>query len=150
MKTILTALLGIVIGYGASGFYPMSQLKEALLTLETPDMSGGHELNTEAKVEDHSAHSATTAAPADASGATKAFMAANDLMHTNMAIAYSGNVDADFVKGMIPHHQGAIDMAKVALQFGTDAEVKTLAEGVISAQEGEIAQMRQILTRLGQ
>lgn len=48
MKTILTLLVGIIIGYGISGVLPMSQLKSTLLSMETPDMSGGHELNTEA------------------------------------------------------------------------------------------------------
>lgn len=48
MKTILTLIVGIVIGYAISGVMPMSQLKATLLNIETPDMSGGHELNTEA------------------------------------------------------------------------------------------------------
>ena len=39
-------------------------------------------------------------------------------MHRDMDIAFTQNADADFVRGMIPHHQGAIDMAKVALKFG--------------------------------
>lgn len=48
MKTVLALIVGIVIGYAISGAMPMSQLKSALLSVETPDMSGGHELNTEA------------------------------------------------------------------------------------------------------
>ncbi len=63
-------------------------------------------------------------------------------MHNDMAITYSGNADIDFVKGMIPHHQAAIDMAKTVIAFGKDAEVKKLAEDVIKAQEAEIAQMK--------
>ncbi len=63
-------------------------------------------------------------------------------MHRDMAIEYSGNADVDFVRGMIPHHQGAIDMARVVLEHGADPELKRLAEDIIQAQEKEIAFMR--------
>jgi uncharacterized protein (DUF305 family) len=79
----------------------------------------------------------------------KANGAAMDAMMKNMMVPYSGNADVDFAKGMIPHHQGAIDMAKVVLQYGKDAEIKKLAEGVVSAQEGEIAMMKQWLAAHG-
>jgi uncharacterized protein (DUF305 family) len=78
---------------------------------------------------------------------TKEFMAANDKMHKDMAISYSGSADVDFVRGMIPHHQGAIDMAKVVLAHGKDKEIAKLAAEVIKAQETEIAQMRDWLKK---
>jgi uncharacterized protein (DUF305 family) len=73
--------------------------------------------------------------------AVAAYIAANQKMHRDMAIDYSGNADIDFVRGMIPHHQGAIDMAKVELRYGSDPAIRKLAETIIAAQEAEIAGM---------
>jgi len=53
----------------------------------------------------------------------------------------SGNADKDFVTMMIPHHQGAIDMAKVELKFGKDTTLRAMAEKIIEAQEKEISEM---------
>jgi uncharacterized protein (DUF305 family) len=75
----------------------------------------------------------------EAPPATEGYMAANDRMHAAMAIEYSGNPDIDFARSMIPHHQGAIDMARVVLEHGQDAEIRALAEEIIAAQEAEIA-----------
>ena len=68
-------------------------------------------------------------------------------MHEGMNITFTGNADADFVNGMIPHHQGAVEMAKVVLAFGKDPEIRKLAETIIQAQESEIAMMRAWLKR---
>lgn len=83
------------------------------------------------------AHGASTDAPAAAG-----YQAAMDKMHSEMmAMQYTGNADADFVRAMIPHHQAAIDMAKVLLDHGKDPELRKLAQNIIAAQEKEIAEM---------
>ena len=61
----------------------------------------------------------------------------------------TGDADADFIRGMIPHHQGAIDMANAVLEKGQDAEVKALAQNIIKAQQEEIAWMRGWLAKKG-
>lgn len=73
---------------------------------------------------------------------------AMETMHAGMAAApTTGNADVDFVTGMIPHHQGAVDMAKVLLEKGTDPELKELAKGIVAAQEKEIAFMNEWLKK---
>jgi uncharacterized protein (DUF305 family) len=98
----------------------------------------------------HSGHStpAQTARTPD-TPATQGYRQANETMHKNMDIAFSGNADVDFVRGMIPHHQGAIDMAKVALQYAKDEQVRKWAEDVIREQEREIAGMQAWLKSKG-
>ncbi|MGX5721289.1 CopM family metallochaperone [Shinella zoogloeoides] len=98
---------------------------------------------------DHSGHQGMTMgeATADQSASTKAFVDANAKMHKGMEIEFTGNADVDFVRGMIAHHQGAIDMAKVELEHGKDPAIRKLAEDIVSAQEGEIKMMEEWLAK---
>jgi uncharacterized protein (DUF305 family) len=84
----------------------------------------------------------TAIAALDDNPAVKGYMAAMQTMHKDMMVDYTGDADVDFVRGMIPHHQGAIDMAKIELAYGKDPEIRELAEAVIAAQEKEIALMQ--------
>ncbi|TCL75798.1 DUF305 domain-containing protein [Rhizobium sp. BK251] len=78
----------------------------------------------------------------DQGPSSQAFAKANAKMHEDMALNYTGNADVDFARSMIPHHQGAIDMARIELQYGKDPEMRALAEDVIKAQEAEIKTMQ--------
>lgn len=79
--------------------------------------------------------------------AANAYAQAMMKMHQDMDIAYSGNPDRDFAAGMIPHHQGAIDTAKIVIQYGKDPEIKKLAQEIIATQEKEIALLKAWLAK---
>jgi uncharacterized protein (DUF305 family) len=74
----------------------------------------------------------------DETESTKAYEAAMVQMMQSMP-TFSGDADIDFMKHMRPHHQAAIDMAKIVLANGKDAETKKLAQDIITNQEKEIA-----------
>ena len=79
-------------------------------------------------------------------GSFDALMAqAMDRIHADMAIAPSGDPDRDFAAMMIPHHQGAVDMAKIELQFGKNPVLRRLAQGIIVEQLQEIEVMQREL-----
>ena len=79
---------------------------------------------------------------------TKAFKMA--MMHAMQTMpTFSGDADVDFMKHMRPHHQAAIDMAKVLLANGKDADAKKLAQDIITAQENEIATIDAWLKKKG-
>jgi uncharacterized protein (DUF305 family) len=71
-----------------------------------------------------------------------AFKDANDKMMREMTMEPSGDADRDFAMMMIPHHQGAIDMAKIELQYGKNSQLRAMAEKIIAAQESEIAELK--------
>jgi uncharacterized protein (DUF305 family) len=69
----------------------------------------------------------------------------NAHMHASMEIAPRGDVDQNFVRMMIPHHQGAVDMALVLLKYGRDERLRRLAQSIIVEQGQEITYMRTLL-----
>ena len=84
--------------------------------------------------------------PAQHASAEAPFLAENDSamskMMADMAVKPSGDVDRDFVAMMVPHHQGAIDMARVELKYGRDPDLRRLARNIVKAQEDEIRLMQ--------
>ena len=97
-----------------------------------------------------SSSDAATPVGHDAPAFTQAYTEAMDAMHAPMA---QGILDDDpdiaFVRGMIPHHQGAIDMARVVQQHGDHPQTKAWATQIIEAQEREIAEMENWLAENG-
>ncbi len=86
-----------------------------------------------------------TAGAAEVNPVSKAYQEANARMHAAMSAPGTGDADRDFAAAMIAHHQGAIDMAHILLQYGRDPELRALAEDIIEAQQGEIEFLRRWL-----
>ena len=88
---------------------------------------------------DQSGHAANSATDPAATAAQDGYKRAMEMMHESMAkVEYSGDADIDFVRAMIPHHQAAVDMAKLVIVHGKDTEIRALAEEIIASQEKEI------------
>ena len=92
--------------------------------------------------------SAFNAAAQEKNNMNRDYMEAMDKMHKPMMDAVMiKDADVSFVKGMIAHHQGAIDMAKIELKYGKDPELKALAQNIIKAQQPEIKFMQKWLKK---
>lgn len=141
MKSIVTLSAAIALLILASAGVVAQTMQHRHGQTATPP-AGGHMMQ----------HGQGAAKPGDAqlSEASKAYLEAMDRMHGPM-MEGSRDPDADvaFVKGMIPHHQGAIDMARIVLRHGKDEAIRKLANDVIREQEREIALMREWLKHRG-
>nr|WP_229729241.1 DUF305 domain-containing protein [Agaricicola taiwanensis] len=95
----------------------------------------------------HTAHAVSDAGTETPS--TAAYRTAHDDMMEAMDLSYTGDADTDFMRGMIPHHEGAIAMAKVVQRYGQDPQIRGLADSIIAAQEAEIKEMKEWLAERG-
>ena len=93
----------------------------------------------------HAGHNSSASSTATATVSTKKYQQVNDNMHKSMDIKFTGDADKDFLAAMIPHHQGAVDMAEVVLQHGKNPKIRQLAQEIITMQKKEIAEMKQLL-----
>jgi hypothetical protein len=157
MPALKRALAGIPVGLAGTlllfvgGYWglhlalygPEGNVAIAEMSTHSPDPAHPHDQPTDP----HAGHDMGGGAGGDAAAA---YALAMEKMHGPM-MAGVANPDPDiaFVLGMIPHHQGAIDMARIVLQFGTDHHNQQLAREIIAAQEREIAEMRAWLREKG-
>lgn len=89
-------------------------------------------------------------APGGTGAASHQMQASMDKMHRSLSMMKpTGNADRDFVMMMIPHHQGAIDMAKVELKYGKDPGIRKMAQKIITDQQKEIAEMQAWMKKPG-
>jgi hypothetical protein len=112
-----------------------------------PDRGEGTQL-TDTSVDAHAGHAVAEQEVATPDATFEAMMAT---MHDmpGMPTASTGEVNADFLRLMIPHHQGAVDMSIIAIEQTDDPELRALAEHIIAEQEAEIAEMEAMLERMG-
>jgi Domain of unknown function (DUF305) len=107
----------------------------ALLVLAYPAYAAGPQAASAKKAEQ--SHNQTAEA---------SFMAENQAamskMMKDMAVKPSGNIDADFTAMMIPHHQGAVDMAQAELRYGHNRKLRRIARNIIAGQRQQIAAMK--------
>ncbi len=102
-------------------------------TTAAADPHAGHDMSADAMVAD-----GTPMTPM-----LKEYSESMTKMHEEMMVGMDYNdPDAAFAQGMLGHHIGAVDMAEIELKYGTDAEMRKLAQEIIDAQQSEIKQMK--------
>ena len=123
LRTRMTYVLATAF---AISFVPAATLKAEPETKPDASAASSHD--------HHAGHQQT----GELSEASKALEAAMQKMHKDMSLPYTNDIDVDFVRGMIPHHQGAIDQAEIFLKYSKNPRLRRLAGGIIAAQKREI------------
>lgn len=132
---IAALCVGIMLG-ACSGRYPLAEMKTSAV------LPGHH---------DHAAMLQAAKLSATNSSFQRDMDAGMAQMMADMhSPGYSGNADVDFLAMMVPHHQGAVDMARLVLQHGRDPATRVLAEEIIAGQTIEIQSMQRRLIALRQ
>lgn len=67
---------------------------------------------------------------------------ANDRMMRDMMMKPSGDADHNFAMMMVPHHQGAVDMAKIELKYGQDPKLRAMAKDIVASQDAQIDDLK--------
>lgn len=129
--TVVAALLGaVVFAFG-------------MVSRQDPPRPDRPEASTVLPVDEHAGHDDI---PGDALS-TRTFKEANERLHQSMNIPWSGDPDVDFMRAMIAHHQGAIALARIEVDQGSDADARGVAEEMIRTRESEIVRIRLWLAR---
>jgi uncharacterized protein (DUF305 family) len=135
MRAALIALPVLLLAACEGGGDPVEQaMRDASAERHAATVKDG-----EVSGPDHAAmgHGAASAGAGDA-----AFAASEASMHGKMAAATGATVDEAYVAKMIAHHEGAVEMAEVALAQSKDPEIRRMAQAVVDTQTREIAEMR--------
>lgn len=146
MKTLKNSRL-VVLTVSISAALMLSACQPANDAAETTDASTTTATTTEnvaaadnAATDAHAGHDMTGGAM---TAMHKEYNDSMTVMHDEMMVGMGYNdPDAAFAQGMLGHHIGAVDMAEIQLKYGTDAEMRQLAQEIIDAQKAEIEQMQ--------
>ena len=130
MKSIYSFKKHNSMNYKSIAFVALLFTSLYLLNSCTNENKGPAATNQAPKMEDHSQHSMAM------------MQTMNAMMQRTNTMKMTGDFDIDFASMMIEHHQGAIDMSEVELQHGADAQMKLMAQQIITAQKAEIAKMQ--------
>lgn len=144
-KTSKTKLLGIAALCSSALAFSACQPASEETANEIDTEMSTETADTHDSAVDHESHDMTSNM-AEHSATTefgKEYMDSMDDMHEDMMQGMQANdADVAFAKGMLPHHEGAVDMAEIQLKYGKDETMRKLATDIIAAQEAEIKQMK--------